>query len=507
MKSIKLIHKVSFIALLLSFITTGCSDFLDEQDPSNLTAESYYTRPEHAEAAVNAIYHNLRFMTNGTGIFAHNFQMLEAVTGTAGTETGQNQDLNNLLGLAYNGENLFIRQWWNSLYSGIANANLAIQKIPGITMDEELKMRYMAEAQFLRALHYFWLVRLWGDVPLLTEPVDASSPELYPERSPQENVYELIVNDLTTAEMADLQWMDQSGRVSLGAVKTLLAKVYLTMAGHPLNLGSEYYQLSADKAKEVIDNGSFSLFDNYDDLHSRDTKNMGEHIFMVQFAAGVVDNPIQEELLPNFKEISALDTEVGSTVPTEEFYNSYAPGDRRIQEQEFFYTQYYHGGSGELKDLEAPYIFKHFDRIANGYEGVEGTRQAGLNWPLFRYAEVLLVYAEAQNEVAGPSVDVYDAVNGIRERANLLPLLALTQDQLREAIWKERWHELCYENKTWFDMVRLRKVFNSATFQFDDFAGHTFTTGPALQEKHLLFPLPTAEMQNNPNLTPQNPGY
>ena len=123
---------------------------------------------------------------------------------------------------------------------------------------------------------------------------------------------------------------------------------------------------------------------------------------------------------------------------------------------------------------------------------------------------MLLIYAEAQNEVSGPTQEAYDAFKRIRDRAELEtpPLNTYDQASFREAVWKERWHELSYEGITWFDMVRLRKGFNQTTESFEDFVGHIHAgSGQPFQEKHLLFPLPRPEMQNNPNLTPQNPGY
>jgi hypothetical protein len=128
-----------------------------------------------------------------------------------------------------------------------------------------------------------------------------------------------------------------------------------------------------------------------------------------------------------------------------------------------------------------------------------------------RYAQVLLTYAEAQNEVsAGPTQAALNALKSIRDRAGLTTgaLGSFTQASFRDAVWKERWHELCYEGITWFDMVRLKKAYNEATNSFENFVGHVLPESKAvLAEKHLLFPLPTIEMQNNPNLRPQNTGY
>ncbi|MBD0351811.1 MAG: RagB/SusD family nutrient uptake outer membrane protein [Flavisolibacter sp.] len=507
------ICKVILIAIVLQ--GTSCKKFLEERDPSNLTPESYYTLPTHAEAAIAAAYAQTRnVFGGGAGIFAQTFSMLEMVTGTARTETGQNTDLNNLLGLSYNGDNVFVNNWWINLYSVIAQANLVLDKVPNINpMDEAQKKRILGEAQFLRAWSYFYLVRLYGDVPLLTKPVaSGTSPDMTPPRTSKETVYKQIVDDLVAAEASGLPMTDASGRATLGAIKSLLAEVYLTMAGQPLNKGAAYYKLAADKANEVITSGKFSLFTNYNDLHSVGQENKGEHIFEIQFLEGVANNPNQTVILPNFKEVSAYGTEIGSTVPTLQFYNSFETGDKRKVDREgFFYTKYYDGGNGPLKDLSAPYIFKHFDVVAHGTSGVKGTAISGLNWMNIRYAQVLLTYAEAQNETeSGPNQAAWDALNAIRTRAGLTtPALGtFSQASFREAVWRERWHELCYEQITWFDMVRLRKAYVEATNSFENFIGHKLTEGGAtLQEKHLLFPLPTSEMQNNPNLTPQNPGY
>ena len=120
------------------------------------------------------------------------------------------------------------------------------------------------------------------------------------------------------------------------------------------------------------------------------------------------------------------------------------------------------------------------------------------------------MYAEAQNEASGPIQQNYDAFKRIRDRAKLVTpdLGTYNQSSFREAVWKERWHELCFEQITWFDMIRLRKAFNENTKKFENFVGHiNESSKQPLLEKHLLLPLGKQEMLNNPNLTPQNPGY
>jgi hypothetical protein len=297
------------------------------------------------------------------------------------------------------------------------------------------------------------------------------------------------------------------------------------MAGFPLSKGTSHYQLAADKALEVITYANanptqINLFPTYLDVHLETKKNTLEHIFMLQYNVLVAGNPMQD-MHPNFKPVTfAGNAGTGSTVPTFAFYNSYEPGDLRAKDREgYFYRTYFRNGNGEQFDLGAPYIFKHFNTISNGTvniapdgtrTSVAGTRNNNLNVPLIRYAEVLLIYAEAQNEVGGPTQAAYDAFKRIRDRAQLTTpeLGAFDQASFREAVWKERWHEFCYEFITWFDMVRLRKAFNETTKTFDNFVGHVnLSSNQPLQEKHLLFPIPRPEMQNNANLRPQNPGY
>jgi len=510
------IYKIALIGVIV-FGQSACSDFLTEKAPSNLTPTNFYTIPDHAEAAIAATYSELRFIGNGAGIFSANWQLLEALTGTSTTETAQNSDLNNLYGLVHDGYTVHLVNYWGGLYKVIAQANQVLDKVPAITpMDAKQKSKILGEARFLRASAYFTAVRLWGDIPLITKPQTASSEDFLPARAPVESVYKLIVDDLIAAEASGLDWMDTRGRVGTAAVKAQLAEVYLTMAGGSLKKGASHYKLAADKAFEVISYAKsnpsvIALFPTYMDVHKESLKNRLEHLYMIQYNTTVAGNPMGN-FFPNFKPVTYSGPGgTGSSVPTPSFYKSYEEGDLRAKNQEgYFYTSYYTNGNGAPFELNAPYVFKHFNMTANGYNGVAGTRNDNLNVPQIRYAQVLLTYAEAQNEVGGPTADSYAAFKAIRDRAKLTTpdLGTYSQATFRNAVWKERWHELCYEQITWFDMVRLRKAFNETTKTFEEFVGHTnLSSNQKLQEKHLLLPLPKAEMLNNPKLTPQNPGF
>jgi len=500
---------------------TSCSDFLDESNPSALQPDAFFTLPDHAQSVVNATYAGLRFYGEGAGIFSANWQMLEAVTGTATTQTGQNSDLNNLYSLTYDGNTGHIVNWWNGLYRIIANANLGIEKIPGIVYpaaDEPQKARLIGEIKFLRAWSYFNVVRLWGDAPLITKAQDTESEDFNPTRAPQEEIYKLILADLLAAESAGLPATASTGRVTQMAVKSLLSKVYLTMAGFPLSKGASHYKLAADKALEVINyskanSAALNLFPTYRELHQENLKNRVEHIFQIQYNTAVAGFPLND-YFPNFQPVTySGPSGTGSTVPTKSFYDSYDDKDLRKKNQDgWFYTSYYTNGTGAEFQLGAPFVFKYFNIAALGGPGINPTRLNNLNVNVIRYAEVLLIYAEAQNEVGGVTQEAYDAFKKIRDRAQLTTpgMGTYTQASFREAVWRERWYEFAYEGITWFDMVRLRKVFNEKTKGFDNFIGHlnlNVGSGVALQEKHLLFPIGVQEMNNNPNLRPQNPGY
>jgi len=495
--------KVILTGTLLSF-GTSCSDFLGKIDPSNITADSYYKSAEHAQAAITAIYSNLKDIRGGSYIGGP-WLMAEFATGLADTDLGQADNSNIIRNLNNNSDNGYGLAHWRSNYEGIANANLAIAKIPGIQMNEDLKKKYLGEAKFLRAHYYYQLVRLFGKVPLILDPIDLASKDLYPTQASEEEIYTQIVKDLIDAEGSGVPVKDPAGKVTLGAVKTVLSSVYLTMAGYPLGKGATHYKMAADKAKEVIDNAStygYSLFSSYDDLHNPAKKNTGENIFMVQYKTLTAPSNWQPLIIPYNMNISAYSDQTGAIYANLDFIKSYETGDKRVEEKAFYYTKYTSKTDRtKTVNLGGYFLYKHFDVQAN-----LSSASADLNWSLYRYAELLLIYAEASNEVSGPTGLGYEGLNAIRKRASLTAHLGLSQKFFREAVWREKWHELSYEGVTWFDMVRIRKGFNVSKGTFDEFVGHKFAYGPTLTARDLVFPIPTSEMRNNRNLV-QNLGY
>lgn len=490
---------------LLVFCLTACDDFLTEQNKSAITQENYFTSASQAEAAVQGIYPSLYTLTTGEG---NNYGeavwvSLEMPVGHA-TTLGQSLYNNGLIQHDNSAIEPVFRVMWEGFYEGIANANLSIQNIPAIEMDEDAKSNLLGQAYFLRALYYYYLVRLYGDIPLITTPIDFSSEDLFPTRTSQEQVYGLIVDDLRKAELSALPEVDRRGGVSLGAVKSLLASVYLTMAGHPLNKGTEYYSLAAEKAEEVIDNKWYELFDSYAYLHDRAHKNLGEFIFQVQYLAGVRTNSITEFVTPDKIGISKLSGEIGALMPRDEFVQSYEPNDKRAREREFFFSSYPASGSPATTIQFGEYALYKFWLTEAASPG--GDANSDLNWTLLRLPEVMLIYAEATNEISGPTEKAYAQVNLIRERAELPALENLTKDAFREAIWRERYHELAFENKAYFDIQRTHKAYNLLDGTFEDIFTYTNESGVKFNEQYLLWPIPQSEMDANSKLV-QNDGW
>ena len=497
----KKIVKTFPVLLLLLIFSAGCTnDFLSENNKSAITQENYFTTSAQAQAAVAGIYPMLQSFTKEIEYRGDApWSLLEMPVGHIGLggsqyKVGSIKHTNSANEPVYS-------LIWTDFYNGIANANLAIKRIPAINMNEVTKKRLLGEVYFLRALYYSYLVKLYGDIPLITEPINFTSPDLYPERSSKEKIYELIINDLKEAEKSELPRVDETGRPSLGAVKSLLSSVYLTMAGYPLNKGTDYYQLAANKAKEVLDGNYYKLFDNYAYLHDRAHKNKQELIFQVQYLGSVKVNRITEFISPSG--ISKLTSDLGTVVPIKEFISSYELNDKRMEEKQFYFTESFAKGSSTKIIKFTPSLYKFWLEEAAGQNGDGNSDQ---NWTILRLPEVMLIYAEALNEVEGPA-NAYAQINLIRQRANLSLLTGLTKDEFRKAVWRERYHELAFENKAYFDIQRTHKVYNLSTGSFEDAYSYINESGVKFNEQYMLWPVPQSEIDTNPKLLPQNIGW
>ncbi|NLR59475.1 RagB/SusD family nutrient uptake outer membrane protein [Chitinophaga polysaccharea] len=493
---------------LMVLLSCSCKKFLDEKPTNFLTPDADLTSPKVARAFANGCYQNLQgFLQGQPSSYGGNvYNLLEFMTGKANSDLGQTGFIN-FQNLSYNYTSFYVDTWWQRMYLGVGACNLAIQNIPKAVQDATTTTYELAEAHALRALYYFQLVRLYGAIPKITEvPTVPTAPNLNLPRTPAKAIYDsIIIPDLLTAAKSSLPWSNNTGNVTMSMIQSLLADVYLTYAGAAINGGTQYYALSAAASKAVITNSGASLFKNYTDMNNPLNKNIGEFIFQVQYAASVPStNPLTALTIPNYAGISKYSDEYGSVYPTPQFIQSFDPKDKRIQERQFFYTKYRKINSTDTITFRNTYIYKFFDSLA-----VVNTAKSDLNYTLYRLADVYLMYAEASNRAeGGPNADALKYVKAIRDRANLGPLPAgMSQTAFEQEVWLQRYYELCFENKMWFDMIRTRKVHNDVTGNWDNFVGHKTVFNATFAEKNLLFPVPKQEIDVNPNLLPNNPGF
>ncbi|MGX5819594.1 RagB/SusD family nutrient uptake outer membrane protein [Chitinophaga lutea] len=462
------------------FFLSACAK-LDEKPESLLTADQYYRTPEDAVAAVNAVYNaalNNGGLTMYNRLFHLGFEIQtdDAIAGQRVT----NIDVRAIASLTHSTSNDRVDELWKEHYNAIDRANTAIDRIPGITMDAALRTRLVNEAKFLRGLLYFNLVRLWGEVPLILHATASLDPSaIQVKRAPVAEVYAQVVKDLMDAEQLPPSYGgSDAGRATGGAAKAVLSKVYLTRKEWPA---------AAAKALEVI-NGpyGYDLFANFADVFNVATKNGKEHIFSVQCKGGNgLGNRLASSATPvGIPGVAAA----GTDEPHADVYALFLEKDKRRAVT--FFTSLVSPSNGKVYTFP-PRFYKYFDPSV-----ITNPTESNQNIHVIRFAEVLLIYAEALNEAGGPSEAAYTAINRVRARAGLEPLAGLSQDTFREAVYKERRLELIFEFQRWFDLVRTKRLVSALHA-----AGKTNAA-----EKHYLLPVPQRERDINPQLT-QNPGW
>jgi len=252
----------------------------------------------------------------------------------------------------------------------------------------------------------------------------------------------------------------------------------------------------------VVASKQFYLFPTYAAQREAANENTGEYIWMIQRQKQYAGSPLHSNMLPYpepSKPISAAGAYGGALAPSRAFYDSYPDGDLRIAEKGYYYTKHESlANAGEIVELDRPHIYKFWDADA------AKTGQSGRNYPLLSYADVLLILAEAKTQVDGGTTNNADAINAyyeVRHRANPdepKPTLLSVNDVLKERFW-----EICFENQTWFDMLRTRKALNVTTVNIIDMIGYITPLHPEghpFKESDLLFPYPLREKRLNPNL-------
>ncbi|GHT27899.1 hypothetical protein AGMMS49574_01170 [Bacteroidia bacterium] len=495
----KIINSI-LVTLILSVSLTACTDFLKENPKTFLSPTEYYTSENQIIAAVNGTYDGLSRLL-GTDLEIATVRMfnLEYIVGhsyrprSAGTNENQFLLLSGL-----DESNSVLREIWRTVFFPLENCNSVIENVEASDIiDTATKNRYLGQVYFLRAYYYYLGVQLFGDIPKKTESTKDLS-AIHIPKSPKAAIYDQIVADLLKAEATGLPWTDKSGHVTLGAVKTLLAKVYLTMAGYPLQKGTEYYQKAYDTAKEVINSGQFELFNEYSDLRKLVNENAGEHIFMIQREAQNASAPFHFGLLPYPEAaISINPTYGGGMAPLKVFYDSFEDNDRRKEQGAFFYTEWTKfGDPNTLIKLEVPYICKYWD------EEAEKNSKSGANIPIYRYADVLLICAEAKTLADGGSttdVTAIDAYSLVHNRA--FPSDGKPSSITSNQVLKERFLELCFEFHNWFDMLRTHKAYDPTSKQIVDLIGYKAPNHEyPFKESDLIFPIPLREKELNPLL-------
>jgi starch-binding outer membrane protein, SusD/RagB family len=480
--------KKQLLFLTLIVILSGsCEQALDFPVRDKITQENFYQNEDDAIAAINAIYDVL----GAVELYCSSLWLIQDISSDDfdALETWNDPNAHQLDQYTIQATNNYLSGLWQASYRGISNANIALQKIPGIDMEEELKNRLLAEAQFLRGLYYFNLVRLFGDVPLILQPGSTINDYLV-GRETADVVYSTIIDDLSLAsEYLPLSYTgSDKGRATKGAALGILSKVYLT---------TEQWDLAAGTARQVMDledEGIYGLFANYADNFKDKNKNGLEAVYQVQFYTG--SQPENTRIvISGLPSIPPFTAGVGIILPTDDLLASFDSGDYRYDVT--FFTEYFYFQTYTFD----PHVWKHWDK--DTYPASK-TGQSGANFPVMRYAEILLIYAEALNEANnGPTQEAYDAVNRVRARARhgdngVLPdLNGLSQVEFRDAVLKEKRCETVNEGQRWFDLARTGNLVEYVKRAKGDKANPT--------EFNYVFPIPQREIDINNKLI-QNSG-
>jgi hypothetical protein len=471
------------LAGLLALSLTACKEkFLDLSPVSAVGTTSFFKTQSDVLTALNGAYGALQF----SGQYGQLYVVAEIPSDdTSPVLSGSVTDQDEFDKFYVRTTNPYTLARWSDGYRGIYRTNAVIERIVGITMDETLKKRIVGEAKFLRALMYFNLVRVFGDVPLvLTEITDPLQGYEY-GRAPVADVYAQIIKDLGEAEtVLPVSYTGADvGRATSGAAKSLLGKVYLTQ---------KRYADAAAKLKEVIDRGTYSLLPNYADLFKPANKNSKESIFEVQYKKGNIgegSNWANQYAPENSGNTVIQFGGGGNNHPTPDLDNSYEAGDPR---RNVSMASSYVNSSGAKIDYY--YIKKYADPpIANN--------DSEDNWYVLRYADVLLMYAEALNET-GKSAEALPYLNQVRKRVGLADKTSTAQADLRLAIEQERRVELAFEGHRWFDLVRTGRALPVLQAK-----AAAIGIKSALTENNLVFPIPQSQIDINPTKIKQNPGY
>ena len=488
--------KILITIILSAGLFASCTD-LEVTPTSFVTEDKYFKTQDDAVASVTAVYASLSLDPGEQSLFGRNLYFLTDMAtdyASAGV-SATNPQVRALSSLTHDATSDRVQVAWRQIYNGINRANVAIDNIPKVAGNETVKTRLINEAKFIRGLLYFQAVRLWGGVPIeLHEPTSIQLESLKSRRETVDAVYTQIISDLNAAEALPATYpASDLGRATSGAAKAILTKVYLTRKDYPNAIL---------KAREVINGGyGYALFESFQDIFTKTKKNGKEHIFSVQFEPNQAGNGSSGSTFQSTSFIGFTATEPADIISDVTlFYDIYAPGDTR---RDVSYAKTLPiPGTANIYTFPKP-IFKKYLDLTN----VATPGNVAINFPIIRYADILLSLAEAINEQGTPTPEAYELINQVRRRAFGKPittpdaavdLSGLTQTTFRAAIQEERKKEFVQEGQRWFDLVRWGTLVTEVK---------KVTAKNSVSERNNLYPIPQSERSIDPVGLPQNPGY
>lgn len=523
------------VTLLVVLLTTSsCEQFFEKNPNDFLAPTNYYETEDQLMSALAATYDVLAGVYGTVWLYRTGMEGDEGYFARTSPVVGP-QNFNQAA------SDNDIHTIWRNLFRGVNQANMLLANVDkNSAIPVATRQRIRGEALFLRGYYYFVLAQLWGGVPIFTTPT-ASAKNTDSERSSLAEVYGQILEDMTAAEalVPAIEEIRFGGRVSKSAVRGILARVCLYMAGEPLKDKSKYVE-ARNWARKVMDDvgAAHALNPSYADIFikiARDEYDIKESIFEVEFWGNRTDNFTETGYVgfANGPQTSNTNTGngFGGVRATAKLYQKYEPGDFRRDWCIANFTYLNTGESGNKAPITATSESSLYNRQAakfrREYETLlpKAVGQTPQNFPLLRYADVLLMFAEAENEVnQGPTPEAYNAINQVRRRGfgKLLPdaervdehdLSGLDYADFKESLQDERMRELAFEQMRKMDLIRwgiFDFEMNSVVQDID----RVFTTMPyyreryvnAQQDRNLTWPIPAAELMLNKLMT-QNPGW
>lgn len=479
MKRMKTLIKHILLAVPV-ILATSCSAWLEEEPTTFISPSSFYQTVEDFDGALKGGYPQKQNL-NLTEVFADYGDKPESAE-QVGDIWANNPG---------NGFYAF-RNAWSDAYGTIKNMNMILESVEGKDFSPETKDRIIGEAKALRAWSYFTLVQLYGDVPL-RDKVVTSDTDIAIDRKPQAEVYAFIFNDIQDAEQKLPEEAQALGRLNKYIVKAIMARIYLTSAGFPMNL-KENYAKAKEKALEVINSGKYTLMPTFDKVFKTESYT-AETVWAQLFSAPDSYSGMHMDSAP-------IGSQTALYLPTDAFIASFSKGDMR---KEWGIRPDYVNAKG-TKVIGRSYYNKYINEEYLEQE-LPASNTGILTWQtqLIRLAEMYLIAAEAENEINGPA-NAYSFINAIRKRARMdqgdpthVPdLSGLSQIQFREAVLLERQQELYEEGFAWYDLKRTQ------TFDRVQKARGNRLNVPVGSYNNTWL-IPDTEILNN-NI-PQNPDY